>query len=150
MIDANFFSPEQREIFRNAFDAFDENRTEHVSTDLLGKLIRAVGYNPLPEEVEDMVEDIGAPTFDFEALLYLLYRHAREADPVGELIDAFKVFDKGACGRLKTTTVRQILHSLKQPFTEDQINELLSDLETIDAKTDTLEYEELVKKMISF
>jgi Ca2+-binding EF-hand superfamily protein len=109
-----------------------------------------VGYNPLPDEVEDMEEDIGAATFDFESLLYLLYRHAREADPTGELIEAFKVFDKDGSKRLKITTVRQILHSLKQPFTEDQINELLSDLETSDPKTDTLEYEELVKKMINF
>jgi Ca2+-binding EF-hand superfamily protein len=36
MIDANFFTPDQREIFRNAFDAFDENRSDQVSKSVLG------------------------------------------------------------------------------------------------------------------
>jgi calmodulin len=145
----NIFTPQQREIFRNAFDAFDENRDDQVSVDVLGKLMRAVGYQPLPEEVEDMIADINGPTFEFETLLYLIYRHAREADPQTELYEAFKVFDTEGSGRLKIPVVRKILRNLKQqPYSEAQIKNLFKDLEGYDQSTDTLQYEELAKKMV--
>ena len=99
MTEDTIFSPEDKENFKNAFDAFDENRDDLVSTDVLGKLLRAIGFNPMPEEVEDMIEDIGASTFDFNSFMYIVYRHAREADPEGELIDAFRVFDKEGTGK---------------------------------------------------
>lgn len=148
MTEDTIFSPEDKENFKNAFDAFDENRDDLVSTDVLGKLLRAIGFNPMPEEVEDMIEDIGASTFDFNSFMYIVYRHAREADPEGELIDAFRVFDKEGTGKLKTDTVRKILRNLKQPFTEDQIRELLSQAEV--GADDCVKYADFVKVMLDF
>jgi calmodulin len=151
MFELGDFSPETRENFRHAFDAFDEDRDDRVAVEQLGKLIRAVGFNPLPEEVEDMIEDIGAPTFEFDSFLYIMFRHSREADPEGELVESFKVFDKGGTGRLELDLVRRILRNLKQPFTDDQINDLLGDGD-IDLEIDqgTLNYAKLVKRMIDF
>jgi calmodulin len=145
----NIFTPQQREIFRNVFDAFDEDRDEQVSVDVLGKLMRAVGYQPVVEEVEDMIEDIGNPTFDLETFLYLIYRHAREADPQKEFVDAFKAFDKDGSGRLRISLVRQILRNLKrQPYTDTQVKQLFIDLEGFDENAGTLQYEKLAKKMV--
>jgi Ca2+-binding EF-hand superfamily protein len=148
MAEDGVFSPEDRENFKNAFDAFDDDRDERVATNVLAKLLRAVGFNPLPEEVEDMIEDIGAPVFDFNSFLYILYRHAREADPEGELVDSFKVFDKTGTGKLKCAVIRQILGNLKQPFTEDQISELLGQAEIDD--NDEVKYADFVKVMLDF
>ncbi|KAH0788923.1 EF hand family protein [Histomonas meleagridis] len=148
MSEERLFSPEVRENFKNAFDAFDDDRDDLVSTDELGKLLRAVGFNPLPEEVEDMIEDINAPTFDYNSFMYIVSRHAREADPEQELIDSFRVFDKDGSGKLKTETIRKILRSLKQPFTEDQINELLGQA-TID-KNDCIKYDDFARLMLDF
>ena len=57
-MDNIFFSQEDRENFKNAFDAFDENRNDFIETADLGKLLRAVGFNPTPEEIEDMMLDL--------------------------------------------------------------------------------------------
>jgi calmodulin len=104
---------------------------------------------PPPEELTPRKQAIEKPTFDFETLLYLVYRHAREADPQTELTNAFKVFDKDGSGRLKISLIHDILRNLKQqPYSEAQINQLLTDLEGVDPESDTLEYEELVKRMI--
>ncbi|OHT10162.1 EF hand family protein [Tritrichomonas foetus] len=148
MSEQPLFAPEDRENFKNAFDAFDENRDDLVETSELGKLLRAVGFNPLPEEVEDMQEDIDGPTFDFNSFMYIVYRHARECDPEQELVDAFRVFDKTGSGKLKTEVIRDILRNLKQPFTEDQINELLGQAQ-ID-KQGCVKYEDFVKVMLDF
>jgi Ca2+-binding EF-hand superfamily protein len=141
------FRPEDRENFKNAFDAFDEDRDDLCATGILGKLIRAIGFNPLPEEVEDMQNDINAPTFDFNTFLYLVYRHAREADPEAELIESFRVFDKDGSGKLPIATIRQILENLKQPFTREQIDELLGKANIVG---DKIAYEEFVPLMLDF
>jgi calmodulin len=142
------FTAEERENFKNAFDAFDDNRDDLIHADVLGKLLRAVGFNPLPEEVEDMIKDVGTATIDFNSFLYLLARHARCVDPEAELVDAFKLFDKQGTGKLKAEEIKKILQNLKQPFTEDQINMLFSQTE-IDEKG-LVKYEDFVKVMLEF
>jgi Ca2+-binding EF-hand superfamily protein len=141
------FSPEDRENFKNAFDAFDEDRDDLCSVEILGKLIRAIGFNPLPEEVEDMQQDINSATFDFNTFLYLVYRHAREADPEAELIESFRVFDKDGNGELPVATIRKILSNLKQPFTGEQIEQLL---EKANVVRDKISYKEFVPLMLDF
>ena len=147
-MDDIFFTIEDRENFKNAFDAFDENRDDLIETSDLGKLLRAVGFNPMPEEVEDMIEDVGQSTLDFNSFLYICSRHAREVDPEQELVDAFRVFDKEGTGKIKTDTIRKILRNLRQPFSDDQISELLGQA-NID-KQDCVKYHEFVKVMLDF
>ena len=144
------FAKEDKENFKNAFDAFDEDRDDLVETSEIGKLLRAVGFNPMPEEVQDMMEDIDAPKFDFKTFMYIVYRHARECDPDQELIDAFKVFDKDGSGKINVNTIREILKNLKQPFTDDQINELLAQAQNIIDKNNNVKYSEFVKVMLDF
>jgi Ca2+-binding EF-hand superfamily protein len=143
------FTPEERENFKNAFDAFDENRDDRVATSLLSKLLRAVGFNPLPGEIEDMVEDIGATNFDFECFMYIVYHHARAVDPEQDLVKSFRVFDKKGEGKLSTKLVRQILKHLKQPFTDDEIDELFVQAD-ITRADQYIEYEEFVKVVLEF
>ena len=146
------FAPEDKENFKNAFDAFDEDRDDLVETSEIGKLLRAVGFNPMPDEVSDMMEDINAPKFDFKTFMYIVYRHARECDPEQELVDAFKVFDKDGSGKIEVKTIKTILKNLKQPFTDDQINELLAQAQSqkIIDKNNSVKYSEFVKVMLDF
>jgi Ca2+-binding EF-hand superfamily protein len=145
----DLFTPEDRENFKTAFDAFDENRDDRVATDLLGRLLRAIGFNPLPSEVEDMVEDIGEANIDFESFMYILYRHARAVDPERELIAAFRVFDKTGEGLLPVNLIREILENVRQPFTPEQINELFKEA-GIDGETDSVDYEDFVTRLLEF
>jgi len=146
----NPFTPEDEANFKNAFDAFDEDRYGIIPPELLGKLLRAVGFNPYPEEVEDMIEDVKSndAQLNFDAFLYMLRHHARSVDPEGELVDAFRVFDKDGKGRLKVDMIRSILKSIKQPFTDDQIVELISqaDVDT----SQSIAYRDFVKLMLDF
>jgi Ca2+-binding EF-hand superfamily protein len=142
-----FFSTEDRENYKSTFDEFDEDHDGRCETVILRKLIRAIGFNPLPEEVEDMQEDINAPTFDFNTFLYLVYRHRREVDPVVELIESFRVFDENQTGKLPVATIRKILENVKQRPTKDQIDELLAKAAIVNEEID---YVEFVPVMLDF
>jgi calmodulin len=146
----DIFTPEERENFQNAFNAFDDDRDGKIPTSLLGKLLRAVGFNPYPEEVADMIEDLtsdGSP-LTFTTFYYLLSSHARAAFPEEELVDAFRVFDKQGTGKLPVNTIQNILKSLNQPFTDDQIAELISQADA-EGKS-SVDYQEFVKVMLDF
>jgi calmodulin len=154
-----FFSQEEKENFHNAFNAFDEDRDGKIPPTVLGKLLRAVGFNPYPEEVEDMIEDAspnGGP-IDFDAFLYLLSAHAKAAEPEAELVASFRVFDKHGTGRLPAETIRKILRGIQHPFEPQQIDALLKQAkkaglvkqEEADEQP-KIDYAELVKLMLDF
>ena len=137
----------ERENYKNAFDAFDEDRDNMITKDVLGKLLRALGYNPYPDEVEDMIADVGGDgKIDFDSFMYLVSKHAREADPEKELIDAFRVFDKEGTGRISKDYLRQILQNLKQPFTAEQIDELFAKA----GNEKDVDYTKFVSMMLNF
>jgi Ca2+-binding EF-hand superfamily protein len=121
-----------------------------IATNLLGKLLRAVGFNPYPEEVEDMIEHIAKNNdpVSFATFMYLLRSHARAVDPEGEFVDAFRVFDKDGSGKLKVETIRNVLKGIKQPFIDDQITELISqaDVDT----SNSIVYQDFMKLMLDF
>jgi Ca2+-binding EF-hand superfamily protein len=162
---ARDLSPELLEKYRQAFTAFDDDRDGRVATELLGKVLRAIGFNPQPREVEDMVEDIKEPEFTFKTFLYLTFRHGREVDPAGELIEAFRVLDKSGSGSLKTSEIRNLLKNLRKPLTNTQVEDLLrkaaiaqdpaaSQAEEIDEKEviipDEIEYKGFVQIMLEY
>jgi calmodulin len=146
-------SPELRESYKNAFDAFDEDRIDRVRTDDLGKVLRAIGFNPTAEEIADMQEDLNAETFTFNAFLFIVYRHSREVDPEAELIDAFRVLDKNGSGTLTVAEIRRILKNLKKPLTDAQIHELVRQANPPGDPDDDkreIDYTKFVRLMLDF
>ena len=137
---------EQLEKLHNAFDAFDEDNDGKIQCDVFEKLIRSVGFNPSAEEVQDMIEDLNGSPFTFNSFLYIVFRHSRCVDVEEDLVRAFRVFDKTKTGRLPVETVRTILKNTRQPFNEDQINDIL---DHADVKNDLVDYANLVRAILT-
>jgi Ca2+-binding EF-hand superfamily protein len=145
------FTPSDLAKLRNAFDSFDTNRDGRISVQVLGELIHAVGYSPRPDEVADMIEEVSSPVLQFRTFAYLIARHRRAANPKQELIDAFRLFDKDGSGRVTIKDIRRVLANLKDPFTEDEIGELIGHPQNyVDDKTDSVNYEDFVKLILEF
>ena len=137
---------DQLEKLRNAFDAFDEDNDGKVQCNVLEKLIRSVGFNPSAEEIEDMTEDLNNNPFTFNAFLYIVFRHSRCVNVEEDLIRAFRVFDKTKCGRLPVAKVKSILQNTRQPFTDEQIKDIISHC---DVKNELVDYRILVKSILT-
>jgi Ca2+-binding EF-hand superfamily protein len=96
-----------------------------------------------------MILDIASPVFNFNGFLYLILLHGRATDPDHELVAAFQLFDSNGSGTATTTRIRWILANLKEPFTPDEIGELLG-ASLVDAKNDTVKYEDFVQIIRKF
>jgi Ca2+-binding EF-hand superfamily protein len=122
-----FFGEKQIQTFRNAFNAFDEDGDGRNPVSVLGKLLRAVDYLPTVEEVEDMVEAVqeSSDEISFKDFAGFVYRHARYANPLLELKNAFRLFDRERTGWLSVEMIKQILRSFKKPLSDTEIGEVL-------------------------
>lgn len=137
---------EQLERLQNAFDLFDEDCDNKIDCSFLEPALRAIGFNPRPEEVEDMIADAGNKPISFNAFLYIVSRHSRCVHPEDELIDAFRVFDREKTGYIPVSQIKTILTSINHPFTEDQIDELL---EHLDTQKGNVDYKALVNLILT-
>lgn len=134
------------EMLHSVFDAYDEDNDGKIDYEKMETLIRAVGYNPTPEEVDDMILDVQRRPFSFCQFLYIVYRHSRAASVEDDLVTAFKVFDRNKSGRLPVATIRSILENTRQPFSSDQIDDLL---EQVDVQNDEVDYTMLAHAILN-
>ena len=123
---ASVISPKEIVAYRSAFDGFDREHSGKVPNELLEPLLRSLGYDPYPEEVEDMVEDLGSyDSFDFDSFLVIVSRHSRSAKPDTGLSDVFRTISKDGCGRVSIELVKNALRNIPNKLSEEDINDLL-------------------------
>uniref|UniRef100_A0A4W3HU29 Troponin C, slow skeletal and cardiac muscles n=1 Tax=Callorhinchus milii TaxID=7868 RepID=A0A4W3HU29_CALMI len=145
---------EQKNEFRAAFDIFVQDAEDGcISTKELGKVMRMLGQNPTPEELQEIIDEVdedGSGTVDFDEFLVMMVRCMKD-DSKGkseeELADLFRMFDKNADGYIDLDELRVMLEATDEPITEDDIEELMRDGDkNNDGKID---YDELTLEFLS-
>ncbi|MEJ1276631.1 sema domain immunoglobulin domain (Ig) short basic domain secreted (semaphorin) 3G [Cricetulus griseus] len=125
---------EQKNEFKAAFDIFVLGAEDGcISTKELGKVMRMLGQNPTPEELQEMIDEVdedGSGTVDFDEFLVMMVRCMKD-DSKGkseeELSDLFRMFDKNADGYIDLDELKMMLQATGETITEDDIEELMKD-----------------------
>uniref|UniRef100_A0A452V7K7 Troponin C, slow skeletal and cardiac muscles n=1 Tax=Ursus maritimus TaxID=29073 RepID=A0A452V7K7_URSMA len=120
--------------FKAAFDIFVLGAEDGcISTKELGKVMRMLGQNPTPEELQEMIDEVdedGSGTVDFDEFLVMMVRCMKD-DSKGkseeELSDLFRMFDKNADGYIDLDELKVMLQATGETITEDDIEELMKD-----------------------
>ncbi|KAK3744436.1 hypothetical protein QZH41_003178 [Actinostola sp. cb2023] len=131
---------------RDAFSLFDHSGSGTVPAKTIKNVLRAVGLNPMLEDIQKMEKDLGKDPVSFDAFL-TLYVAFDKKPKVGmaEFIEGLRAFDKDQDGTMSSAELRNLLVSLG-----DQLNP--DDADTIVALQDshgTIEYEKLIQKVTS-
>lgn len=145
-MDESQVTAELIEKMHNAFDAFDEDGDGVVDFKGLVSGLRAIGLNPTQEEIDDMKGDLAGAPISFNTFLYIAFHHSRYVDVEGDLVAALKVFDKEKTGQLPVKTIKSILQSIKRPFTEEQVDDILKHC---DVKSGMVDYAQMVNVILS-
>ena len=74
-------------------------------------------------------DDDGSGTIDFEEFLGLMQKRLQELDVGEELIQAFKVYDKGNNEEIATEEIRKILMKMGEYTSKEEIDEIIHDLD---------------------
>lgn len=106
--------------------------------------MKELGLNPSDAELEDLVNEAdinkdGVICFDGSSgqflftrtpltcpeFLNLMSQTVKETDTEQELINAFRVFDKDNSGTISTDELRNVLRSLGENLTDDELEEMI-------------------------
>jgi len=147
---ADQLTEDQIEEFKEAFGLFDKDGDGTITSKELTLVMRGLGQNPTEEEVRSMIAEVdsdGNGSIEFPEFLVLIANKLRTEDVRDELKDAFKVFDKNNDGYLSATELREVLQTLGDRMTDDDVDELIQAADTNgDGRVD---YEEFVSMMMN-
>lgn len=99
----------------------------------LGTVMRNMGQNPTDGELEQMISEVDADgngLIDFAEFVTLMARKMNNADKDAEIREAFSVFDKDGSGKISGDELRQIMRSLGEELTEDEIQQMIREADT--------------------
>jgi len=96
----NHLSKEQIFEFKQAFDIFDQDGGGDISTRELGRVMKLLGQNPTPQELDKIIEEVdvdGSGTIDFDEFLIMMVMQIEEEGKTAseeDLKEMFRFMDK--------------------------------------------------------
>uniref|UniRef100_A0A8C4NDU6 Troponin C, slow skeletal and cardiac muscles n=1 Tax=Eptatretus burgeri TaxID=7764 RepID=A0A8C4NDU6_EPTBU len=151
---AEQLTDEQKKEFRAAFDIFVQDAEDGcISTKELGQVLRMLGQNPSPDELQEMIDEVdedGSGTVDFEEFLVMMVRSMQGEESKGkseeELAELYRMFDKNCDGYIDFEELKSMLEATGEEITQEEIQDLFADGDkNADGKIDYDEFLEFMK-----
>ena len=141
--------------FKEAFSLFDKDGDGRIKTSQLGLLVRSLNQNPTESEIEDMIKEIDPDNtgmLNFPDFVALILRRWRDVDGEEELLEAFKVLDKGgpkggSTGIIAEAELRHMVQNMGEKFSEQETEELLKKANP--DQNGNINYEEFIRLLTS-
>ncbi|XP_075255137.1 uncharacterized protein LOC142347875 [Convolutriloba macropyga] len=148
---ADQLSPEQIQVFQEAFDLFDREHCGSITTDELSIVMRSLDQNPTDSELRDMINEVdadGSGTIEFDEFLTMMVRKMQDTNTDEELREAFKIFDKNGDGKITVSELRLALSEMGEldSMADDEIEDMMKEVDL--NKDGMVDYEEFVKVML--
>lgn len=152
---ANSISIEQENKLKDAFALFDRLGGGVISTKDLAFVMRSIGYQTTPSELEQMIQEVdqdGNGLIDFnEFKLMMIRKGENRLDMFNDdlLSEAFRIFDKDGNGLISEMEIRSVMHSLGEKITDDELNDMIreADLDG-NRQVDYAEFSALVRRLL--
>uniref|UniRef100_A0A182FHY9 EF-hand domain-containing protein n=1 Tax=Anopheles albimanus TaxID=7167 RepID=A0A182FHY9_ANOAL len=129
-------SKDQLKVLRDAFNAFDKEKTGSISTDVVGTILELLGHKLTEEELEEVIEEYdedesGQLEFDeFVALASCYVTPEEDYESLrAELREVFMMYDKDAKGYLPVEEFKAILRELDGEVPEDELDEIVDEID---------------------
>jgi len=139
------FDQTQVQEFKEAFNMIDQDRDGFISQEDLKDMMASLGQSMPESEIEAMIKE--APgAINFTMFLTLMGEKLNGTDPEEVISNAFKCFDVSGVGSINEDTMRELLKSMGERFTEEECDDMFNEAE-VDKKGNFnyVEYVRLIK-----
>ncbi|EGC32524.1 hypothetical protein DICPUDRAFT_81641 [Dictyostelium purpureum] len=138
---------EAQSEFKEAFNLYDGNKDGRLEATELANVLRWLGQNPSPNDINDILREYGSNNqMTLDGLFNYLSRKVVDDFDEREIIEAFQVFDKDGKGLIGASDLRHILTNLGERLNEDQVEEMLR--QAVGAGDGAINYEPFVRNML--
>ena len=143
------FTKEQIQEFKEGFALFDKDGDGLIPLYELGKVMRALGVNPTEAELQEMMSEVegdGDPKIDFDEFLSFMARKFKPTDPIEEVIETFKLFDREGTGLMSCAELIRAIKEIGGCLSNEEVDEMMREAE-ID-ENGNIRYEDFCRKII--
>lgn len=128
-----------QKMLRRAFNMFSDSKTDMIENEKVEDILKTLGYPFVKAELQraihkEDVKNTGRISFDSFCNIMIPYLpiNDEEDDEImqQELKEAFKLYDKAGNGYIPVSSLREILSALDDQLTPDQINEMITEIDT--------------------
>jgi len=137
------FNQNQIQEFKEAFNMIDANRDSLIDKEDLLDIFGSLGKNPTDEYLNEMISQAPGP-INFTMFLTMFGERLNGTDPEEVIKNAFACFDEDGSGKMNEEYLRELLTTMGDRFTDDQVDEMFRDA-PIDPKTGDFNYVEFTK-----
>ncbi|XP_002129194.2 calmodulin-like [Ciona intestinalis] len=142
---------EQIAEYKNAYKSFAKDDDSPVLNKDIGTLIRSLGYFPTEAEIASYIEEADAEGMgwvDVAEFLTIMAGKVKEpVDTEDTIKEAFRVFDKESNGFIAAAELRQVMTSIGESLTEEEVEEMIRNAD-MDGDGQ-INYEDFVTRMMT-
>jgi len=129
----NELSQEEIDIYRQAFETFDTDKTGDITVSELAAVFRSLGQNPSETELQDIISEVDTDrdgTISFSEFISMMTRKTSTTDIEAEIKAAFNVFDSDKCGYIKADELKSVMSSIGETLTDSEVEEMINLVDT--------------------
>jgi len=136
-------------VLFGCFQLFDVKKQDYLLADEIGEVMRAMGFRPTEEELQEILKEIdedGSGEFCQLCAKFLVEDPDIETMK-RELKDAFRIYDKEGQGYITTETLRGLISELLAPLTGEELDGIIEELD--EDGSGTMDFDEFCEMMMS-
>jgi len=137
------FGQAEIQEFKEAFNMIDQNRDGFVDTEDLHDMLASLGKDPTEAYLRGMMNEAPGP-INFTMFLTMFGEKLNGTDPEDVIRNAFACFDDNNSGKLNEDYLRELLTTMGDRFTDDQVDDLFREA-PINQSSGDFDYVEFVK-----
>jgi len=141
-------------VLKICFGMFDVKKVDFLSADDLDEILRAMGFRPSKEELQEILLEIdedGSGEIEFGEFCQLcakfLIEEPDEETMKRELKEAFRVYDKEANGFISMGVLRDIISELDTRLTTEDLDGIIEEID--EDGSGTMDFDEFCQMMMS-
>lgn len=120
------FDQNQIQEFKEAFNMIDANKDQLIDQADLAEIYASLGKNPSDKDLDDMIKMAPGP-INFTMFLTMFGEKLMGTDPEDVIKNAFQCFDDNGDGKINDEYLRELLTTMGDRFTDDQVDQLFHD-----------------------
>jgi len=104
----------------------DANKDQMIDQSDLAEIYASLGKNPTDRELDEMIKMAPGP-INFTMFLTMFGEKLMGTDPEDVIKNAFQCFDDNGDGKINDEYLRELLTTMGDRFTDDQVDQLFHD-----------------------
>lgn len=139
------FDQLQIQEFKEAFNLIDQDKDGIISKQDLKQMFASLGKIENQDIINEMLGECTGP-LNFTMFLSLFADKYGSTDPENVVLNAFSMFDPDETGKIRCRTLRHLLTTCGDRFTQEEVDDLFSNV--LPMSTDTyMDYREFSKML---